>query len=163
MPTTTTTPTTTPAIAAHYVAPGALTRHVLNPLVAWGTRRGLRLWGARTLEVRGRRTGVARRTPVNLLELDGATYLVAPRGTTEWVGNLRAAKGACALRAGRRTGTFVATELADDDKPVVLRAYLARWGWETGRFFGVGAGATDTELRDAAWRHPVFRLVPAEA
>ncbi len=42
------------------------------------------------LEVRGRSSGQPRRTPVNLLTLDGVRYLVAPRGETQWVRNLRA-------------------------------------------------------------------------
>lgn len=43
------------------------------------------------LRVRGRKTGEVRETPVNLLTLDGARYLVAPRGVTQWVRNLRVA------------------------------------------------------------------------
>lgn len=151
-----------PSPALHYRAPGLVTRHVMNPLVAWATRRGLGAWGARTLEVTGRRSGTPRTTPVNVLVLDGVEHLVAPRGTTEWVRNVRAAQGACTLRSGRRVEYVVATELADDDKVAVLRAYLARWKWEVGQFFdGVGPDATDDELRAIAPRHPVFRLAPA--
>lgn len=154
-------PTTTDA-TTHYRAPGAITRHVMNPLVAWATRRGMRAWGARTLEVRGRRSGELRHTPVNVLVLDGVEHLVAPRGTTEWVRNVRAAQGACVLRTGRRVDHVRAVELADADKPAVLRAYLVRWRWEVGQFFdGVGPDATDDELLAIASRHPVFRLTPA--
>jgi deazaflavin-dependent oxidoreductase (nitroreductase family) len=114
--------------------------------------------GSRVLEVPGRRSGLPRRTPVNLLTVDGTRYLVAPRGHTQWARNLRAS-GEGALLLGRRRERFAATELADDDKPAVLRAYLARWRWEVGSFFGgVGPGSSDAELRRIAPNHPVFRV-----
>ena len=116
--------------------------------------------GSRVLEIRGRKTGQPRRTPVNLLTLEGARYLVAPRGHTQWVRNLRA-QGEGRLLLGRRAEQFTASELADDDKPAVLRAYLKRWKWEVGVFFeGVGPDATDDELRRIAPDHPIFRIGP---
>src|SRR3954449_2766900 len=76
-----------------YVKPGWFTRHVFNGLVAAATRVGLSVWGSRVLEVRGRTSGEWRSTPVNLLTLDDRRYLVAPRGVTQWVRNLRVAGG----------------------------------------------------------------------
>ncbi len=147
----------------HYAAPGRFTRRVFNPAVAWLTRRGLSLAGSRVLEVRGRRSGQWRSVPVNLLEHDGRSHLVAARGETEWVRNLRAA-GAGRLRLGRRTWTFSAVEVPVEERVDVLRAYLRRWGWEVGAFFdGVSAEATDEELRAVAHRHPVFVLEIAPA
>lgn len=152
--------TDTPA-PHRYVEPGRFTNRVFNPLVGWLTRRGLSLKGSRVLEVRGRRSGEWRATPVNLLELDGAQYLVAPRGHTQWVRNLRAA-GEGRLRVGRRTTAFTATELADADKAPVIRAYLDQWAWEVGAFFeDLTADATDEQVAAAAPGFPVFRLSPA--
>jgi F420H(2)-dependent quinone reductase len=71
-----------------YVAPSWFRRNVCNRLVAALIRLGIGVWGLRILEVRGRKTGEPRRTPVNLLTLDGSRYLVAPRGHTQWVRNL---------------------------------------------------------------------------
>ena len=68
-----------------YVAPRSADRW-FNSAVAWLTERGLSLFGSRVLTVPGRRSGELRSTPVNLLELDGTRYLVAPRGNTQWVG-----------------------------------------------------------------------------
>ena len=84
-----------------YQRPGWFTRHVFNPAVAGLTRLGISVLGSRVLEVTGRKSGQARRTPVNLLTLDGTEYLVAPRGETEWVRNVRAADGHLALLVGR--------------------------------------------------------------
>jgi deazaflavin-dependent oxidoreductase (nitroreductase family) len=145
--------------APRYAAPGSFTTKVFNPFVAWLTRRGLSVMGSRVLEVRGRSSGAWRSTPVNLLTVDDVSYLVAPRGTTQWVRNLRVA-GEGRLRVGRRSTEFTAEEMADDDKPAILRAYLQRWKWEVGAFFdGVGPDADDEALRAIAGGYPVFRVV----
>jgi len=116
------------------------------------------LAGSRVLEVRGRTSGEWRRTPVNPLKFEGALYLVAPRGETQWVRNLRAS-GEGRLVKGRRTQTFTAVELPDREKTPLLRAYLRKWAWETGVFFeGVGADAPDDAIRAIAPKHPVFRI-----
>ncbi len=148
-------------MAAHYQRPGWFTKNVFNRIVALMTRAGISVLGSRVLEVRGRKTGEPRRTPVNLLVYEGARYLVSPRGHTQWVRNLRVS-GEGRLLLGRRAETFVATELTDDDKPPLLRAYLKRWKAEVGVFFGgVGPDSSDDELRRIAPDHPVFRLGPA--
>jgi len=141
-----------------YLEPGWFTRNVFNRVIAALTAAGISVWGSRVLRVRGRSSGEWRTVPVNLLTHDGTRFLVAPRGTTQWVRNLRAA-GTGELRVGRRTEAFRAVELGDDDKPAVLRAYLRRWKVEVGVFFdGVGPDATDAELRAIASGYPVFKI-----
>jgi deazaflavin-dependent oxidoreductase (nitroreductase family) len=145
-------------VAQRYDRPGWFTAHVFNPAVALLTRAGVSVAGSRVLEVRGRKSGDPRRTPVNLLMLEGARYLVAPRGHTQWVRNLRAS-GEGRLLVGRRAEHFTAEELPDEEKPAILRPYLERWKWEVGIFFGgVGPDASDEELLRIAPDHPVFRL-----
>ena len=145
-----------------YLKPGWFTRHVFNSAVAGLTRIGVSVYGSRVLVVRGRTSGLPRSVPVNVLTHGGSRYLVAPRGTTQWVRNLRAA-GEGDLRLGRRTEHFHATEIADADKTEVLRYYLKRWAWEVGAFFdGVGAKASDEELQRIAPDHPIFRISSSE-
>jgi deazaflavin-dependent oxidoreductase (nitroreductase family) len=145
-------------VAEHYKRPGWFTTNVFNRVVAGLTRAGVSVMGSRVLEVRGRKTGEPRRTPVNLLEFEGSRYLVAPRGHTQWVRNLRVS-GEGRLWLGRRSEAFTAAELADEDKPPLLRAYLKRWKVEVGIFFdGVGPESSEQELRRIAPDHPVFRL-----
>lgn len=145
--------------SVHYRRPGWFTRNVMNPTVAWLTRRGVSIWGSRVLEVPGRRSGLPRQVPVNLLTVGDVRYLVAPRGNAEWVRNVRASGGRLDLLLGRSREHQLATELADDDKAEVLRAYLRRWKAEVGVFFeGVDADSPESELRRIAPRHPVFRL-----
>ncbi|BDH58006.1 nitroreductase/quinone reductase family protein [Tsukamurella sp. PLM1] len=144
------------AAAADRVRPGR-TATAFNNTVAWLARRGLSLYGSKELAVRGRKSGQWRTVPVNVLVVDGAEYLVAARGVTQWVRNIRVA-GAGELRLGRTVEPFAATEVVDPAAKVpVLRAYLHKWAWEVGAFFpGLSAESTDGELAAAAVRYPVF-------
>jgi deazaflavin-dependent oxidoreductase (nitroreductase family) len=131
---------------------------MFNSTVARLTKLGISVWGSRVLYVRGRTSGEWRTNPVNVLTHDGRKYLVAPRGQTQWVRNLRVA-GAGELKVGRRTEKFTATELADDQKPEILRSYLKRWKFEVGVFFdGVDADAPTAKLLEIAPGYPVFQI-----
>jgi len=130
----------------------------LNKAMGLLPKLGVNAFGARTLAVRGRKSGEWKTVPVNLLPLDGERYLVAPRGQTQWVRNIRVSGGG-ELRLGRKTEPFTVTELPDDEKLPVLRRYLERWGWEVGQFFeGITKNATDEELVGIAPGFPVFRI-----
>jgi len=145
-------------MATRYIRPGRVTG-IFNTIVAGFTRAGISVWGSRVLAVRGRTSGEMRTTPVNLLTVDGERYLVSPRGVTQWVRNIRVA-GEAELRLGRRVERIRVAELADDDKPAILRPYLQRWKLEVGVFFdGVDTSASDAELRKIAPGHPVFRVL----
>lgn len=150
-----------PAVADHYKAPGWFTQNVFNRVVAGFTRAGISVYGSRVLEVRGRTSGQWRRTPVNLLPYEGGRYLVAPRGNTQWVRNIRVSGGG-RLLLGRRVEAFAAEEVTGEVRVAVLRAYLNRWAWEVGAFFeNVSAKSSDEELGQIAADHPVFRVMPS--
>jgi deazaflavin-dependent oxidoreductase (nitroreductase family) len=132
---------------------------VFQPIATFLTKIGISLAGSRLLAVRGRKSGEWRVTPVNPLTHNGERYLVAPRGHTQWVRNMRVAGGG-ELRLGRRTEPFRAVEVPDEDKPEILRLYLKKWAWEVGRFFeGVSASSTDVILLLIAPAFPVFRVI----
>jgi hypothetical protein len=98
--------------------------------------------------------------PVNPLTLDGHRYLVAPRGTTEWVRNIRVAGGG-ELRLGRTVAPITVTELADAAKPAVIRQYVKLWKAEVGQFFAdqdVDERSTDEQLLAVAAGFPVFEI-----
>jgi deazaflavin-dependent oxidoreductase (nitroreductase family) len=140
-----------------YIKPNVIDTY-FNRAVGLLTKMGVSIMGSRVLAVKGRSSGQWRTTPVNLLTVDGERYLVAPRGEAQWVRNIRVAGGG-ELRLGRKAEPFTVTELADEDKPPVIRAYLARWGWEVGRFFdGLTKDAGDKEIAAAAPGFPVFRV-----
>jgi deazaflavin-dependent oxidoreductase (nitroreductase family) len=143
--------------ATRYIKPKTTT-DTFNVIVARLTRMGISVYGSRVLAVKGRKSGEWRTTPVNPLRIDGVRYLVAPRGNTQWVRNLRVTGGG-ELRIGRRAEPFTATEVSDDDKPAILRPYLKKWKFEVGVFFdGVDAKAPEEKLREIAPGYPVFRI-----
>jgi deazaflavin-dependent oxidoreductase (nitroreductase family) len=142
-----------------YVRPTSVDR-AFNAVIQLLTRLGVSVYGSRVLAVRGRKSGEWRTVPVNLLLHAGERYLVAPRGETEWVRNIRVAGGG-ELRLGQKREPIQVVEVADADKPPILRAYLQKWWFEVGRFFeGVSRDASLEELQAIAAGFPIFRLVP---
>lgn len=147
---------------ARYLEPKSPTA-VANVLVRGLVKLGVNLAGGRVLAVRGRVSGEWRETPVNLLPYEGERYLVAPRGHTQWVRNLRVAEEGT-LRLGRRVEWFTAVEVPDEEKVPLLREYLRRWAWEVGAFFeNLDAKSSDEDLAAAAPGFPVFRVVVPSA
>jgi deazaflavin-dependent oxidoreductase (nitroreductase family) len=145
-------------MSERFQEPGWFTKNIFNRMVAGLTKLGLSVAGSRVLEVKGRRSGEWRRTPVNLLAFEGSRYLVAPRGNTQWVRNIRVSGGG-RLVLGRGAEEFTAREVPVEIRATVLRAYLEKWKWEVGAFFdGVGPDASDEELQRIAPDHPVFRI-----
>jgi deazaflavin-dependent oxidoreductase (nitroreductase family) len=102
------------------------------------------------LTVRGRRTGKLYTTPINVVELHGARYLVSPRGETGWSRNLRDARE-CALKIKGNEQRYRATEVPPAERAPVIAAYVARWGNQTRGQFEQLPDPTD---------HPTFRLDP---
>lgn len=150
-----------PVDPTRYVPPGGRMDAWSAAVVRWLTAHGISLLGSRVLVVRGRKTGEPRSNPVNLLELDGERYLVAPRGNTQWVRNARAAGGG-ELHLGTRVEAVELVELPVDQRVPVLRVYLTKWGWEVGRFVeGLSKSSTDAEIAAVAPGMPVFRVTTA--
>jgi deazaflavin-dependent oxidoreductase (nitroreductase family) len=144
---------------AHYKRPDWFTRRVGNRILNLLMRLGISVWGSRTLEHVGRCTGEVYRTPVNPLMFEARQYLIAPRGETQWVRNVKAADGKLVLVLGRRRLERTAVEIPVAERTPILRAYLRRWKFEVGMFFdGVGPDSTDGEFEAIASKHPVFVL-----
>jgi deazaflavin-dependent oxidoreductase (nitroreductase family) len=131
-----------------------LFNRVMGRLVRLGFAPGY----MRLLEVRGRKSGRTFTTPVNLLEFQGRRWLVAARGETAWARNARAA-GHVILRRGSATESLIVRELADADKPEIIKAFLDRFASQVQRFFDVPAGSSVDAFRASASRTPVFELV----
>ncbi len=143
---------------AYYRKPDWFTKNVFNAAVALLTRAGVSVWGSRILRVRGRKSGEWHNHPVNLLTYERRQYLVAPRGLTQWVRNIRVAGGG-ELVLGSNVQPLKAIEISDEEKIPILRAYLKRWSFEVGIFFqGVSADSPEEELKRIATDHPVFLI-----
>jgi deazaflavin-dependent oxidoreductase (nitroreductase family) len=141
-----------------YKQPDWFTAHIVNPVLKGLHRLGIGVAGSQTLAVRGRKSGEMRTNPVNPFELDGYTYLLAPRGTTQWVRNLRAAGGEGELRSGRKARPFHADEVPDADKLPLMRLYMDKWSWEVKGFLGIDSDASDEEIERILPDHPAFAL-----
>jgi deazaflavin-dependent oxidoreductase (nitroreductase family) len=111
------------------------------------------------LEVRGRTSGKLHTNPVDLLEMNGKRYLVAPRGNTQWVRNAQAA-GEVALKRGSFHQTFRVVPIVDGEKAPLLKAYLERFKAEVQRYFPIAAGSDVEAFADIAADYPVFELQP---
>ena len=114
------------------------------------------------LQVRGRKSGKIYATPIDLLELRGKRFLVAPRGRTQWVRNAEAA-GEVTLKRGSFRQTFQIRPLADAEKPEILKAYLDSFKTTVQRYFPVAAGSPAEAFAGIAADHPVFELINSVA
>jgi len=112
------------------------------------------------LQVRGRKSGKLYSTPIDLLELNGKRYLVAPRGRTQWVRNAEVA-GEVTLKKGRSQQGFRLRPLSEAEKPEVLKAYLDRFKREVQSYFLVPAGSPPEAFRDLVQGYPAFELIPS--
>ena len=110
------------------------------------------------LQVRGRKSGKIYSTPVDLLELNGRKFLVAPRGRTQWVRNAEAA-GEVTLKKGRTVLTFRLRALEQPEKLPVLKAYLDSFRREVQRYFPLPAGSPPEAFEKLAPDYPAFELI----
>ncbi|HLW83583.1 MAG TPA: nitroreductase family deazaflavin-dependent oxidoreductase [Candidatus Sulfotelmatobacter sp.] len=110
------------------------------------------------LEVRGRKSGKLYSNPINLLELNGKRFLVAPRGRTQWVRNAEAG-GEVTLKKGRTRLRFRLRPLSDAEKPEILKAYLDRFKSEVQRYFPVAAGSPPEAFATLLSSYPAFELL----
>ena len=110
------------------------------------------------LQVRGRKSGKIYSTPIDLLELGGKRYLVAPRGHTQWVRNAEAA-GEVTLKKGSKRQKFGLRALSDQEKPEILKAYLDQFRKEVQSYFPVAAGSPVQAFRELVQSYPAFELI----
>ena len=111
------------------------------------------------LQVPGRKSGKIYSTPIDLLELGGKRFLVAPRGHTQWVRNAEAA-GEVTLKKGTKREKFGLRALSDQEKPEILKAYLDQFRREVQRYFPVPAGSPVEAFRQLVQSYPAFELIP---
>ncbi|HVO80289.1 MAG TPA: nitroreductase family deazaflavin-dependent oxidoreductase [Terriglobales bacterium] len=138
-------------------APSAPER-VFNRIYGFLVGHGLGLSHSYLLQVRGRKSGRIYSTPVDLLELNGKRWLVAPRGRTQWVRNAEAA-GEIILKRGRHCQSFHLRPLSDAEKPEILKAYLDTFKREVQRYFPVPADSPSQAFAELAESYPAFELL----
>ena len=100
------------------------------------------------LTVTGRSSGQPRTVVITPIEVDGAEYLVSPRGQSDWVLNLRAADTAT-LKSKKKAREIVVTEVVGAEREKVLKVYQDKLGPAVSSHFKAMPDAAD---------HPVFRI-----
>lgn len=117
------------------------------------------IWPKRlaTLEVTGRRSGRRIALPVVIADFEGERYLVAMLGEgTDWVANVRAARGRAVLRHGKREEVHL-EEVPPARRAAALRRYL-QVAPGARAHFSVDQRAPLSEFEAIAPQHPVFRI-----
>jgi len=132
---------------------------ILNKAFGFVVGLGLGLRHNYIVQVRGRNTGRLYSTPIDLLELNGKRFLVAPRGRTQWVRNAEAG-GEIVLKKGCKRRRFRIRIVANGEKPEILKAYLDRFKLTVQRYFPIQAGSEPSVFAEIADRYPVLELLP---
>jgi deazaflavin-dependent oxidoreductase (nitroreductase family) len=125
-----------------------------NTMAAALIRLGIGPAGLHLLTAWGRKSGLPRTVPVNLIECEGRRWLVAPYGDVAWVRDVRAA-GEADLRRGGTSERCQAREATAEEAVPVLRAYL-RQVRVVRPYFDVTLASPDAAFAAEAPRHPVF-------
>src|SRR5271167_1130653 len=126
-------------------APNAVER-AFNRVYGFLVGMGLGFSYNHLLQVKGRKSGKIYSTPIDLLELDGKKFLVAPRGLTQWVRNAEAA-GEVTLKKGAARKPYGLRALTDAEKPEILKAYLDRFRKEVQGYFPIPADSPAEAFR----------------
>jgi len=137
----------------------SLAERVFNRIFGFLVGLGLGFSYNYLLEVRGRKSGKLYSTPINLLELKGRRFLVAPRGRTQWVRNAEVA-GEVTLKKGSSRAKFPLRPIPDAEKPEILKAYLDAFKREVQQYFPVPAGSPPAAFAELTLSYPVFELLP---
>ena len=132
-----------------------------NPVARRFLKVGPLLGPNALITVRGRNSGLARTTPVALVEIGGRRWVIGTFGETNWVRNLRAA-GSATLSVGRRHDEVSSRELTVDEGAAFFRDVLAPYvrRLRIGGLLLAVLGARDV-LDDpdaSARKRPVFEL-----
>lgn len=131
-------------------------RRGFNLVAEPAIRLGLAPAGTYILTTSGRKTGIARSNPVQLIEDGDDRWLVAPYGVVSWVLNARAA-GTVELTRGRRHIKVSIHEVSPDEAAPILKRYVAKVPIVL-PYFDAKRSAPEAEFAKEASRHPVFRL-----
>jgi deazaflavin-dependent oxidoreductase (nitroreductase family) len=113
------------------------------------------------LTVAGRKTGLARTSPVALARHGDDWLLVAVYGVSDWSRNLEAA-GKATIRSRGRTEEVHATRLAPSEAGPILRDSIAEAPAMirrmTARYFAADPTSPEDDWQREAVDHPVFVL-----
>jgi deazaflavin-dependent oxidoreductase (nitroreductase family) len=132
---------------------------LVNAVFSAMVRKGRGPAPMHVLTTTGRKSGQSRSVPVDVIEIEGVRYLVAPYGPVGWVHNIRA-NPEVTLSRGHEAATWQAAEVHGAEAVQPIREYI-RLIRVTKDYWEVGPDASDEQIEAIVPRHPVFRLVPS--
>lgn len=133
-----------------------------NRIFGWVSGLGLPPSFQVAVEVRGRKSGRLRVSPLVMPTVDGHQYLVSMLGgQSEWIKNVEASGGNIAIRHGRRREVHLVPVPVGDRAPI-LREYV-RIASSGRQHFPVTVNAPLTDFAAIADRYPVYRVESAAA
>lgn len=135
----------------------SLATKVINGVFRSLTRLGLGASYRWVLTVPGRKTGRLYSTPVDVMDHDGALWLVAAYGPSNWVSNARFA-GRVNLARGKERADYEVRDVAPSEAVPVLRQYMTQVP-VTRPYFDASPDSSDADIAAELPRHPTLRLV----
>ena len=139
-----------------YKQPNTLTKK-MSSFLGWLAARGIGPKRLVRLEHKGRVSGGMRSTAVNWTQLDGQRYLVAPRGETQWVRNVRADGGRAVLRRGGNSETVRLEEIPVEGRAAIIKQYVGENKIVKGEF-GLEPDDPIEQYNGIAANHPTFQI-----
>ena len=134
---------------------------VFNPIARRLLHVGPLLGPNALMTIRGRKSGLARTTPIALVEIDGKRWVIGTFGEVNWVRNLRAS-GAATLSVGNRRDEVLASELTGEARTAFFRdivgPYVRRIPMGSVLLAVLGARDILKDPAAAAAKRPVFEL-----
>jgi len=132
----------------------------VNRFACWWSGVGLPPRLQAVLEVRGRKSGRRRSSPVVIAAVEGKDYLVSMLGPgSDWVKNVEAAHDDAVIRQGRRRRVRLVA-VPPEQRAAIIREYV-RIASSGRRHFSVGVGAPLSDFEAIAEGYPVYRIHPA--
>ena len=139
-----------------YKKPNTLAKK-MSSFLGWLAARGIGPKRMVRLEHKGRVSGGLRSTAVNWTEHDGQRYLVAPRGETQWVRNIRADGGRAVLRRGGNSETVRLEEIPVEGRAAIIKQYVGENKIVKGQF-GLEPDDPIEKYIGIAANHPAFLI-----
>jgi deazaflavin-dependent oxidoreductase (nitroreductase family) len=105
----------------------------------------------------GRKTGNRYTTPVFMMRKGEINYLVAPRGETQWVKNVRKLN-TLILKRGRNEQEYNATEVVDAKKAEILMKYYEKYQATVKPFFPEDIDNDLKGFEEISDNYPIFKI-----
>ena len=129
----------------------------VNRLMGWWSGLGMPPKFQAVLEVKGRRSGRSRSSPVVIPNVNGIHYLVSMLGPeSDWVKNVDAARGEAVIRQGHRRRVHLVAVPPEQRAPI-LREYV-RIAKSGRHHFPLPVGAPLADFEAIAAKYPVYRI-----